>query len=208
MQHPQMQQPHGQQMAMTPQQQQQRQWLHQQMLLRQQQQGPPQQQIVSNASTNGPTQQFMGFNQGSQITGNPAMSQSLQNMGPNGGQPITSQLQSQSSPMGVPVTNNMMGSQMSNPNIQSQVQQQRFSARPGPVSSPMGPPTPAGPSASPRAMPTPSPRPHHPSTPSHSPHPIVGGPGTPQLDILQPPLMTDDSVLTPQEQLSKYVEQL
>jgi hypothetical protein len=90
------------------------------------------------------------------------------------------------------------------------LQSQRFGGRPAPVSSPMGPPTPiSGPIASPRVMPSPSPRPHHPPT-SQSPHPVAGGSAaTPQLDILHSPqLVPDDSVLTPQEQLSKYVEQL
>ena len=146
----------------------------------------------------------MGGNPQIQMSGsmNPGMSNQM-----GGGNPShQGQLQSQMSPMGQ--MGNQLNSQMNNVSLQSQLQQQRFGGRPAPVSSPMGPPTPvSGPSASPRAMPTPSPRPHHP-TPSHSPHPVVGGPSTPQLDMIQPALISEDSVLTAQEQLSKYVEQL
>jgi len=167
-------------------------------------------------------QSFMQYSQGNpmntnQIGGGTQQISNVMNPGLGGqmvsgsGQTIPTQLQPQMSPMGQMGTGvvNQMGSQLGNASLQSQLQQQqRFGGRPAPVSSPMGPPTPvSGPSASPRALPAPSPRAHHPSTPSHSPHPVA----TPQLDILHshsPQLMPDDSVLTPQEQLTKYVDQL
>jgi len=179
------------------------------------QQGPPQQSIGNNGAQPQATQQFLAYTQSNQMGANqlggqsPNMSPMAGNLNPTLPNPMTSgnqvtlqsQLQSQMSPMG----------QIGNQNVNqmgNSLQSQRFGGRPAPVSSPMGPPTPvSGPNASPRALPTPSPRPHHPPT-SQSPHSVVGS-GTPQLDILHSPqLVSDDSNLTPQEQLSKYVEQL
>jgi len=204
---------------MNPQQQQQSTWARQQQLqlLRQQQQQQGPQQSISNngAPTQGSQPQFLNFPQGnmganqmggqnpntmSQIPGvmNPSMSNP---MGSGGQSTLQSQLQSQI-PIGQIGSINQMGS--------AGLQSQRFGGRPGPVTSPMGPPTPiSGPSASPRAMPTPSPRPHHPPAPSQSPHSVPGSSATSQLDILHSPqLQSLDVELTPQEQLSKYVEQL
>ena len=231
LQHPNVSTPHTQ--MLTPQQQQQQQlWIRQQQLVRQQQQQQqqqqqvlPQQSVGSNGAQ-GQQQQFLAYPQGNQMganqmgAGNPQMSLQPGSMNPGMGNQMGSgnastlqnQLQSQMSPMGQMGTPgvNQLGSQISNAALQSQLQQQRFGGRPGSSSSPMGPPTPvSGPSASPRALPTPSPRPLHPPTPSHSPHPVAGS-GTPQLDLIghSPQLQPDDSGLTPQEQLSKYVEQL
>lgn len=196
---------------MMVQQQQQQQWIRQQ-----QQQMMMRQQTLGNNGAQAPqTQQFLAYqgNQmgANQIGGNPQLAQISGTMNPGVGNQMGSAggptLQPQIPTMGQ-IGNpgvNQMGTQ-----LQSQLQQQRFTGRPAPVSSPMGPPTPvSGPSASPRAMPTPSPRPHHPPTPSHSPHPVAGGSAASQLDILHSPqLLPDDSVLTAQEQLTKYVEQL
>lgn len=211
LQHPQSPQAHNQLMA----QQQQQQWIRQQQM-----QMMRQQQTLGNNGAQAPqTQQFLAYSQGNQMganqigAGNPQLAQLSGNMNPGvgnqmgstGGPTLQPQIPSQISmgQIGNPGVN-QIGAPLGNPTLQSQLQQQRFAGRPTPVPTPV-----SGPSPSPRTMPTPSPRPHHPPTPSHSPHPVASGSAASQLDILHSPqLIPDDSVLTAQEQLTKYVEQL